>query len=335
MIDTLQTDCADRPRAVLPDSRLRGVAAWGLARAAVALHGALGDRNDDGSFGILMYHRVAERTPGVAAPTINVTPQGLRRQLEGLLAAGFEAWPLSRLLECHAYSRSVGSKAFAITFDDGFENNYLDALPILQDLNLPATVFVATAFLDSDAPFPNDNWAAAGAAEVPDRSWRPLSTEQCHALLDSGLVELGAHTHTHAFFLDRVDDFREDMARCVDVLHTRFGISRPTFSFPFGLSSPEMIEVARQTGVTCGLTTRPDRVTPGCDPFRWGRFGATEDDTAATLAAKLSGWYSPLARTLRGLQHPFAKFGTQRMRANLRLRNPSFVFLDEKLKTSG
>jgi hypothetical protein len=132
-----------------------------------------------------------------------------------------------------------------------------------------------------------------------------------------------------------VDDFQVDLARSVEVMREKFGIDRPTFSFPFGLSSSEMIAAARHVGVVCGLTTRPDRIRPGSDPFQWGRFGATDDDTAATLAAKLSGWYSPLARTLRGLQRPFARFGPKTMRENLRLRNPSFVFLDEKLKASG
>ena len=53
---------------------------------------------------------------------------------------------------------------FAITFDDGFENNYVNAWPVLKELNLPATIFVATKYLDSDVPFPFDDWSAAGSS---------------------------------------------------------------------------------------------------------------------------------------------------------------------------
>jgi peptidoglycan/xylan/chitin deacetylase (PgdA/CDA1 family) len=50
--------------------------------------------------------------------------------------------------------RVVGAAArrpcVALTFDDGFQNNYGVALPILQELDLPATVFLATDFIGSD-----------------------------------------------------------------------------------------------------------------------------------------------------------------------------------------
>jgi hypothetical protein len=48
---------------------------------------------------------------------------------------------------------------------------------------------------------------------------------------------------------------------------------------------------AEEAGVLCGLTTNPRLVRPGDSPYDWGRFAAEELDTAASLAAKLSGWY--------------------------------------------
>src|SRR5687768_9584181 len=50
------------------------------------------------SFGILTYHRVTPWSGGGRAPTWNVTPQRLRRQLEGLLRRGYRPLPLRRLL---------------------------------------------------------------------------------------------------------------------------------------------------------------------------------------------------------------------------------------------
>ena len=199
---------------------------------------------------------------------------------------------------------------------------------------MPATVFLATAFLDSPDPFPNDNWSAAGSQQVPASSWRPLTTEQCRRLQASGLVTLGAHTHTHQFFLDRPEAFRADLQTSVDIVRERFGVERPSFSFPFGLSSPQLIAQSKQTGVRCGLMTRPDCVTPESDPFGWGRFGVTTADTPATLAAKLGGWYSPLASVLRNAQRPLAALGPRRLREHLRLRNPSFAFVGEKPGTN-
>ena len=306
-----------------PRSRFRDAITWGAWRAAAGLHAVLGEREDAG-FGILMYHRVADKPQGVESPTYNVTPRRLREQLEGLLSRGMQAWPLRRILDAHRASRPIPSKVFAVTFDDGYENNFLDALPILKELDVPATVFLATAFLDSERPFPSDNWSAAGSPRVAARSWRPLSTAQCREMLTSGLIELGAHTHTHQFFLGRADEFRRDLSVCVEVLRDRFEIRQPTFAFPFGVTSPELVEAARQTGVECALTTRSECVRPGADPFDWGRYSADDRDTPATLAAKLSGWYTPVADVLRPFKRALAAVAPKAIGEMVTLSKPCF-----------
>ncbi len=331
MTAPVATDCAHPAPAKLAHSPLREGAAWALARVATGLHATFGPRTR-GGFGILMYHRVSEEYSGVDCPTINVTPARLREQLAGLLSRGFTPWPLERLIAACDAGEPVPAKVFAVTFDDGFANNLTVALPILESLCVPATLFLATAFLDSPKPFPNDNWPGAGDVGVPDVAWRPLTTDEAHQLQASGLVSLGAHTHTHQFFVERPEEFRADLSQCVSILRERFGVERPTFSFPFGLASPELVAIAKQSGVCCGLMTRPDCVLPGEDPFRWGRFGVTTADTPATLAAKLGGWYSPLARSLRAAQRPLALVGPRGLREHLNRRNPSFAFAGEKSK---
>jgi peptidoglycan/xylan/chitin deacetylase (PgdA/CDA1 family) len=274
-------------------SALRVAAIWAACRVAAGLQSVRGNCCDDG-FGILMYHRVAEEVSGVETPTMNVPPQQLRRQLAGLLARGFECWPLRRLIEAHREKRAVPASAFAITFDDGFENNYVQAWPILRELNVPATIFVATKYLDTDRPFPFDDWPASGSSRVARSAWRPLSTRQCEEMLEGGLIDIGAHTHSHEKFLGRCNDFRRDMRLCLDVLRDRFGIVRPTFAFPYGYKSPELVDAARQLGLACSLSTHARRVSPGDDEYEWGRLWAAGNDTPAMLAAKIS-WYTSIA----------------------------------------
>ena len=161
----------------------RQVARWTAAKLTAGLQHLCGNRNSDG-FGILMYHRVTERVPGVEPPTNNVTPTQLRRQLAGLLAHGFKPWPLSQLVLAQQAGDTIPSTAFAVTFDDGYENNYLHALPILAELQIPATIFLATKYLDSHEPMPFDDWSAAGAAGIPASAWRPYrrcNAERCAA----------------------------------------------------------------------------------------------------------------------------------------------------------
>jgi peptidoglycan/xylan/chitin deacetylase (PgdA/CDA1 family) len=245
--------------------------------------------------GILMYHRVTEAIPGVAPPTWNVPPAQFAAQLEGLLARGWCAWPLEQVIECHRRREPIPRRTFVVTFDDGYANNCSQALPILKRLGVPATVFLATAYLDSRRPLPFDDWEAAGSPRVPQEAWRPLSTAECQHLVASGLVTLGAHTHTHADFRGQPERLRSDLAVCLSVLRKRFFVESPPMALPYGtpadgFASNELIEVARQAGVSCCLTTQPQLVRPHESPFGWGRRNVEASDTAATLAGWLGGW---------------------------------------------
>jgi hypothetical protein len=124
-------------------------------------------------------------------------------------------------------------------------------------------------------------------------------------MLDGGLIELGAHTHSHGQFLGRCNEFRRDITLCLDVLRGRFGIERPSFAFPYGDTSPDLVEAARQLGVICGLTTRQKSVVPGDDAHQWGRYFAGGGDSAAILAGKLSGWYTALTTSGKSFASPF------------------------------
>ena len=103
-------------------------------------------------------------------------------------------------------------------------------------------------------------------------------------------------THTHQDFRGRLGAFEADLRTNVSTLLETFGVTRPSFAFPFvrphlGFVTPTLVTAARQTGVRCGLTTLNELVDIAHDPFWWGRFNACDTDTADTLDAKLSGWY--------------------------------------------
>jgi peptidoglycan/xylan/chitin deacetylase (PgdA/CDA1 family) len=199
----------------------------------------------------------------------------------------------------HAEGREIPSHWFVVTFDDVYENVYANAWPILRQLNIPATLFLATAYLDSDRPFPFDDWTHSGSPQAATIDWKPMTTRQCLQMQDSGLIELGAHTHTHEDFRGRPQDLHEDLLVCKAELRKRFGQACPTFAFPYGtrslgFSGPTLAAAARQAGLACSLTTEDEQVFPDSDPFDWGRFTVEQFDSANTLAAKLEGSFTNL-----------------------------------------
>lgn len=308
-----------------PQSRTLSSAMWAAAKVAAGLQNVRGNCCSEG-FAILMYHRVAEHIKGLAAPTLNVTPDQLRRQISGLNDRGFECWPLSKLVAAKAESRPIPANAYAITFDDGFENNHSNAWPILRELNASATIFLSTEYLDTDQPFPFDTWSEAGSTTAPPSSWRPLTTTQCQEMLDSGVIELGAHTHSHRRFVGRTNAYIADMQQCLGVLRERFGIVRPTFAFPYGESNTELVEATRNLDVSCAVTVRQRRVLPNDDVFQWGRLNVDSFDTPAMLAGKLSGWYPSFVVAGKAVMRPLDMMSrvSRRLRRSYSQHAPKF-----------
>jgi polysaccharide deacetylase len=228
------------------------------------------------------------------------------------LTRGYEPWPLLEIIRNHTLGEKIPRQAFAITFDDGYECVYRNAWPILKRLQIPATIFLSTAYLDSDGPFPCDDWLGAGDVTVPPEAWRPLTTSQCREMLDSGLIELGAHTHSHDDFRGRPEDLRQDLQQNLHELRERFDIQNATFAVPFGIvkegfAGGTFSQVAKEAGMLCGLSAEPELIAKSVSPFYWGRFAAEQHDSAATLAAKLGGWVC----ALRGLQQAFRRRNRQ------------------------
>ncbi len=256
---------------------------------------AFGSRAPADSFGILMYHRVCPAPSHRFPPTYSVRPEKFEAQLRSLIEKGYTAWPLSKLVAARQERQSIPEKVFAVTFDDGYENNYTHALPILQKLNIPATIFLATAYLDSNQPFPFDNWINDQDPNVPDDVWRPLTRTQCHELLRSGLIEFGCHTHSHADFRGKPDELAADLRICLHVLKNDFGIENPVFAYPYGapdqgFSDASLGEVVRKSGCSCALQVGNSLVTSNTHPFHWPRFDVAPADNGASIAAKLEGW---------------------------------------------
>ena len=243
-------------------SRLAARAHWVkrrvAARMALAADGLLPPRVA-GGFGIFMYHRVSEKTAGVAAPTWNVTPRRFRQQLAGLLARGYHPWPLRQVLAYHRSGEPVPPRTFVVTFDDGYECIYRQAWPILKELAVPATIFLPTAYLDSKEPLPFDDWPGAGSSRADAAAWRPLSTAQCAEMLAGGLIDLGTHSHVHALFFRQPEALHRDLAESLSVLQRRFGLMEAAFAFPFGFADHHMAAIAHQAGVL-SRTVRRERV---------------------------------------------------------------------------
>jgi peptidoglycan/xylan/chitin deacetylase (PgdA/CDA1 family) len=126
-----------------------------IAKVAVSLNldGATNSVVDRFSrrFQILVYHKVSPDQHPFFAP---VQPEVFEQQMH-FLRRCYKVMRLGELVDRAAHG-DVPEKAVAITFDDGYRDNYEYAFPILKKHNLPATIFVATGAVGSGTPIWHD-----------------------------------------------------------------------------------------------------------------------------------------------------------------------------------
>jgi peptidoglycan/xylan/chitin deacetylase (PgdA/CDA1 family) len=125
---------------------------------------------------ILSYHRVTpdfEVSAAEGLPSLLVSAQTLRQQLQDVSRAR----EIVSLADARRILASPGGGApgrdyVAVTFDDGYADNHACALPVLEELAVPATVFVATGYTGTDRRLPHDRIHAA-LAELRRRGIPP------------------------------------------------------------------------------------------------------------------------------------------------------------------
>lgn len=190
---------------------------------------------------VLIYHRV-----GGPGGSVDLDPGRFDEQVAELAESGRVRTLAAGVAELDRPS-AAPVDAVALTFDDGTVDFVEQALPILVRHRVPALLYLATQFADEGLDFPGGG---------PAISWAGLRDA-----IDTGLVEVGSHTHTHAL-LDRLAPRPSPRARPLD--RADRGSPRPP---PPPLRLPEgrprlpeaRAEVAARFQTAAVAGTRPNR----------------------------------------------------------------------------
>ena len=214
---------------------------------------------------VVAFHRVDDRVRG---SPIGCSRGEFARYLD-FFARHFRVVALSDLVARLAEGRSVRGR-LAVTFDDGYRDNFTVAAPMLRERGLPACFFVSTALVGSRAqPW----WDAEFGARAEWMTW-----DQVRALHAQGF-EIGAHTVTHADLAAvSGDEAEREIAGARERLERELGAPVTLFSYPYGaphrISDENRRRVAR-AGFRCCLSAYGGTVAPGDDPFRLKRAPVT------------------------------------------------------------
>ncbi len=189
----------------------------------------------------------------------------------------FHVTPLGELVARLERGRPVGRR-LAITFDDGYRDNFDNAAPVLERLGLPATFFVITQWMGSGV---TAWWDQGLSAPHPWMTW-----EQVRALHRRGF-EIGAHTRTHAD-LGRVGEAEatEEIVGGRRDLERQLGAPVDLFAYPYG-GRDNLLEpyraIVKAAGFRCCCSNFGGDNSSRADPFDLRRIPITP-------------WYGPPRR---------------------------------------
>lgn len=246
---------------------------------------------------ILLYHRVCNLSDDPFQ--LAVSPENFSAQLRYLK----ENWRLIRLADAF---QQRDEPAVAITFDDGYADNLLYALPILEACGVPATFFITTGYLDTDDGYWWDELALRG--EMADRERhgflkalqpeerrnylaetgqrhnrsvtcsemnRSLTSSQLQQLAASPLVDIGSHGVSHTSFSIlsvkmQMNEFKDSRDRLMQLLERDIS----AFSYPFGGAediAEESSQLCRSADYSYAVVNIPGQVHRWTNPYRLPR----------------------------------------------------------------
>jgi peptidoglycan/xylan/chitin deacetylase (PgdA/CDA1 family) len=192
---------------------------------------------------ILIYHRVLP-IPDPLFPH-EVTAPDFDTQMRALVAT-FQVLPLTEAVE-RLRNRSLPVRAVCVTFDDGYRDNLEVALPILRKHGVPATVFIATDFLDGGRMWNDTVIEAVRRANGAELDLRPLGLDYWP------MTTLEARRTAIAALLPQLKHRQfETRARLVDEIANIAGVELPDDL----MLASEQVRVLHREGVEIGAHTR-------------------------------------------------------------------------------
>ena len=210
---------------------------------------------------ILMYHHVA--------PDREITPRGFEAQMRQLLDQGYQSLSMSEVVASVRGERTFDSPVFALTFDDGYLNNWVHAFPVLKKLKLKATVYAVTQYVNQERD--------------PGRffTWK-----EARAMVESGEVEIGSHTQSHRQFIrkNRYDNLESELRGSKALIEEKLGRACDHLAWPWGDYETAWLPLVRQIGYRSAVTTLAGANARGSDPFVLRRIKVSREDPSWLLS---------------------------------------------------
>lgn len=213
---------------------------------------------------ILFYHKISFPKPNAKIRDLYVSPVQFQRQLKYLKWRGYETIRLDDLFKWLSLGKPLPKRPIILTFDDGYEDNYTYAFPILKKFGFTATIFLIT----------KDIGGLSGWADSQEKIREPiLSWEKIKEMADYG-IDFQPHTHTHPS-LPKLDEqqIREEVVVSKEIIEKELQKKADFLCYPYGHFDSKTEQILREVGYKGALTTKRGLVKQNDNPYELHRIG--------------------------------------------------------------
>ena len=220
---------------------------------------------------ILCYHAVSDAWDDPLATPV----EHFERQLQALVGRGFRGGSAEEVVR-----RPGAGRLLHVTFDDAFRS-VRNAVPILERLELPATVFVCTDLAGSGRPLGVTE--LQGVKQVDELA--TLDWDSLRSLTSDGLIGVGSHTQSHAH-LPRLadDDVRRELRGSKTVIEEELGRPCALLAYPYGEHDSRVRDAVRGAGYLAAFAAPGSSI--GYDVLQVPRTAFWRNESPARCAAK-------------------------------------------------
>jgi peptidoglycan/xylan/chitin deacetylase (PgdA/CDA1 family) len=229
---------------------------------------------------ILMYHQIVE--PGFESPhKIYVTESRFDEHMSYLKDAGFETLTFKDVLDYKTHpDRLFPKHPVIISFDDGYENNFTKALPILKKHGMKAVFYLLTN------PHSHNHWDADTKAP----QLKLMSPDQRQTLAQD--MEIGSHGFDHKKLSQmNWEQAAQEFENSKQTLEKEFGSPILSYAYTYGDRADRDIQLAKRAGYAFAVNTTRGVLHFADNPHNLFRVSIFPTDTVNDLKRKTKPWY--------------------------------------------
>jgi len=240
---------------------------------------------------VLMYHRVVNEAPKGSCHGIWITADQFEQQLRSLKRRGFQTMTFRDYGHVLQGLMPLSGKPIILTFDDGYEDNYTVAYPLLRSYGCTAVIFSVadlkrrTNFWDPEEPCA-----------------RLMSVSQLRELESYG-IEIGSHSITHPRLAETSrSEAEHEIRHSKEILEDALGRGIRSFAYPYGRLNQRVKSIVEESGYHMGVAADTGPTKIHADHFEIQRTQIFPGTEKFGFWKKTQTWY-PCYRRLYGFRY--------------------------------